>query len=161
LSKEGVVKKNVLAIVAIVAVLMAVPSTSRAATAACDSFGKTWSITFGPFGGSFPLTLVISGDRDTTNLLGCNPLPLDGTSSLVGGLGGLPLSLVYSITAYNTNANCVSTHWSGAQPLTPTPSAVITGNVSNPAGPFGGFTLTLGSACPASAPASSANDPSR
>lgn len=135
-----------LALGCLVAVLMAVPSTTQAVPA-CDSFGQDWTITLGPFGGVFPGTLLVTGCRDCNASLGCGgPLPLDGAAVATTGTGGAPYSLLWSVTAYKPAgiATCVSTHFTGAHPST---SLNINGRVSNEFGPFGNFTLALGTAC--------------
>jgi hypothetical protein len=142
----------------VVAALMAVPSTGHAFPA-CDSFGQDWSITLGPFGGTFPGALLTTGCRDCNGSLGCGgTLPLDGAAVVTTGTGGAPFSLVWSMTAYKPSgsASCVSTHWTGSHPST---STSVHGNVSNEFGPFGPFTLSLGVACREGGEA--ATDPSR
>jgi hypothetical protein len=144
-----------LALGCILAVLMAVPSTTQAFPA-CDNFGQDWGITLGPFGGVFPGTLLVTGCRDCNASLSCapgvGPFALDGAAVITSGS-----NLVWSMTAYDTPADgCVSTHWTGSHPGT---SLVVNGQVSNEGGPFGTFTLSLGTACRAGAEAADA-DPS-
>ena len=105
---------------------------------ACDSFGQDWQITLGAFGGTFPSTQIVSGCRDCDNSLGCGgSLLLDG--ALVRGSGG---ASIFSTTAYSPagTSSCFSTHWTGQV----TGGHSINGNVSNNAGPFGPFTITVG-----------------
>jgi hypothetical protein len=106
--------------------------------AACDNFGKTWSVINAPCNPAMPLTQCVSGARDTLNLLGCNPLPLAGTYVIFLN--------VFSVAAFNTNSACVTTYWAGKG------NQSISGNVYNPGGLFGPFTLVAG-ACPAGAQA--------
>lgn len=124
----------------LLATFVMLPAIAAAATfPACDNFGQDWKITLGPFGGTFPGTFLVSGCRDCNASLGCGgPLPLDGTVVIHAGIR------IYSLTAYRAagSSTCVSTHWSGAQD-----GQVVTGNVSNEFGPFGGFALTLRQAC--------------
>lgn len=135
------------------AVLLVLPGVALASFKACDNFGQDWTISLGPFGGTFPGTLLVSGCRDCDQSLGCGgPLPLDG--AIVGTGGGK--FFIWSLTAYRpVGSSCISTHWTGADPAPFGPT--ITGNVSNENGPFGTFTLTTG-ACKAALP-SSVTDP--
>lgn len=135
---------------AALAVLLLLPGVALASFKACDNFGQDWNITLGPFGGTFPGTLLVSGCRDCDQSLGCGgPLPLDGAIVLAGG----GKFYIWSLTAYRSagSSTCVSTHWTGSDPSPFGPT--ITGNVSNEYGPFGTFTLTLG-ACKAALPLS-------
>jgi len=125
--------------VLLTALVMLVPAIATAASfPACDNFGQDWTITLGVFGGTFPGTYVVSGCRDCNASLGCGgPLPLDGAVVVHAGMR------IYSVTAYNpVGGSCYSTHWTGLQS-----GQTVSGNVSNDAGPFGGFTMTLHSAC--------------
>ncbi|HLY17462.1 MAG TPA: hypothetical protein VKR61_09565 [Bryobacteraceae bacterium] len=125
--------------VMLTAVLLGMSSMALAATfPACDSFGQDWSITLGPFGGSFPGTYLVSGCRDCNNSLGCGGfLPLDGAVVVHAGIR------IYSVTAYSpVGSSCFSTHWTGAQS-----GSTVSGNVSNNGGPFGTFSLALRTAC--------------
>lgn len=136
-----------------IAALVVAPSTTQAFPA-CDNFGQDWNINLGPFGGTLPGTLIVSGCRDCNSSLGCgHPLALDGTIIVVA-----PASLILSVAAYDSPADsCVSTFWRGNTPL---PSLTTSGQVSNELGPFGPFTLALGStACRESSP--DGTDPSR
>jgi len=113
----------------------------------CDNFGKTWSATVAACSPGLPLSLCLSGARDTANLLGCGPLPMHGQS----------IGVRYLFNAYVNEASpCNSTYWLGTGNALP--KGPITGNVYNPAGLFGGFTLSLG-ACAAGAQAGASNDP--
>jgi hypothetical protein len=122
------------------AALLLLPGAALSATFnACDNFGQDWKITLGPFGGTFPGTLLVSGCRDCDGSLGCGgPLPLDGTIVVSGG----GQYFIWSVTAYRPvgSNTCVSSHWTGSDqvPFGPT----VAGNVSNEFGPFGAFTLT-------------------
>jgi hypothetical protein len=138
---------------------MAVPSIGHAFPA-CDNFGQDWSITLGPFGGVFPGSLLTTGCRDCDQSLVCGgPLVLDGAAVLTTGTGGAPFSLVWSMTAFKPfggDPACLSTHWTGSHPGT---SAIVNGNVSNEVGPYGPFSLSLGTSCREGA--ASSKDPSR
>ncbi|HLI82849.1 MAG TPA: hypothetical protein VKV17_02975 [Bryobacteraceae bacterium] len=134
------------ALLLFVSVASAIDFTPNATITACDNFGKTWSITPAACSPALPLTLCLSGARDTQNLLGCGPLPLYGSSYVL-------LLGVFNATAYSESTNCVDSTWLGSGLTT------ITGNVFNQGGLFGSFTLTAG-ACATTA-AVTAKDPSR
>ena len=114
----------------------------------CDNFGKTWSVAAAACSPNLPLSVCLSGARDTKNLLGCGPLPMVGDA----------LGVRYLFHAYINEvvSGCVSTYWvaSGSGGA----KSNLSGNVYNPGGLFGSFTLTSG-ACPASS-AGASNDPS-
>jgi hypothetical protein len=143
--------RKVLNVVTLAGALLAAPATALAFPA-CDSFGQDWNINLGAFGGTFPGSAVTTGCRDCNASLGCGgALPLDGV--VVYTIGP---TLVWSMTAYRPGSgSCVSTHWNGSnRPGT----TGVTGQVSNEFGPFGPFTLTLGSSCRAT---EGGADPSR
>jgi hypothetical protein len=120
-----------------ISALVVAPATSQAFPA-CDSFGQDWTILVGAFGATYPGTLVVSGTRDTNSSLGCgHALALDGTAVIVA-----PANVIWSMAAYDSPADsCVSTFWRGNMPIS---TLVVTGHVSNEAGPFGTFTLRIG-----------------
>ncbi len=117
---------------------------------ACDSFGQDWNINLGAFGGAFPGALVISGCRDCNQSLGCGAtLALDGAATITQGAGGAAFTTMWSMTAFRPGSgSCVSTHWNGSLRAG---ALSLAGTVSNEFGPFGAMTITLGSACGASA----------
>jgi hypothetical protein len=115
---------------------------------ACDSYGKTWSITPAACSPALPLTLCLTGARDTLNLLGCGPLPLYGSTYVL-------LLGIFTATAYSESSSCIDSSWAGSGLTT------VTGNVYNPGGLFGSFTLTEGSCVGTSAATVDARDPSR
>jgi len=119
---------------------------------ACDSFGQDWIMNAGPFGGTFPGTILLTGCRDCDVSLACGgPMPVDGSATLTGpGSGGGAFSTLWSFTAFDfpTTTVCTSSHWTGTLAQG---ESVVMGQVSNEFGPQGAFTLTLGQACPANA----------
>jgi hypothetical protein len=117
-----------------------------AAFPACDNFGQDWNINLGPYGGSFPGTLVVSGCRDCDGSLGCGGVPpLDGAAVLTAGTGGSPYTIMWSMVAYRPGSgSCVSTHWNGSSPAG---STSVRGTVSNEFGPFGNMNIRLGDSC--------------
>ena len=128
--------------------LVAVPSTTHAFPA-CDDFGQDWNIILGPFGGTFPGALVVSGCRDCDASSACSPgtgpFLIDGSAAVTAGTGGAPFNLLWSITTFDTPADgCLSAHWTGFHPST---SPNVNGRVSNENGAFGTFTLSLGVSC--------------
>jgi hypothetical protein len=128
--------------VLLIALVALMPTLALSSTPGCDNFGQDWSITLGAFGGSFPGTYLVSGCRDCNNSLGCGgALPLDGDVVKVGKKANK--NYIWSMTAYSpVGSTCYSTHWTGSSKKV-TLGGVITGNVSNNAGPFGSFTLDL------------------
>jgi len=144
-------------VVATCALLLAALPASVGAFPACDNFGQDWNLTFGPFGGTFPGTALVSGCRDCNASLGCTgPLPLSGAVTATPGVRGA--IYVFSMTAFDDSADadsCVATHWDGQL----TTGTTVSGQVANEFGPFGNFTLALGTPCGA-APAAAA-DPAR
>ncbi len=138
----------------IVMVSMPVSST---AFPACDNFGQDWDIALGPFGTSFPFTMLVTGCRDCNESLGCgDQLPLDGTATISADTAGRIVT-VFSMAAYDpSTSSCVTTNWNGFVRLG---SLQVNGRVSNELGPFGNFSLNLATAC-ASAPSRDA-DPAR
>jgi len=134
--------RKILGTVLIAVTLLLLTPFATAAINACDSFGQDWQITLGVFGGTFPSTQIVTGCRDCNNSLGCGgSLMLDG--ALVRGSGG---ASIFSTTAYNPpSGSCLSTHWTGQV----TGGNSISGNVSNNDGPFGPFTITVGTNCSA------------
>ena len=135
-------KLNALAALLFALALVVLLPGTASAFPACDSFGQDWSITLGPYGGTFPGTRLVTGCRDCNASLGCGgSLPLDGAVVFTSGS-----NQIWSVTAYKPTASttCVSTHWTGVKPPG---SSTVGGNVSNEIGPFGPFTLALGVAC--------------
>jgi hypothetical protein len=134
---------------------VALPMTSSAFPA-CDSYGQDWNINLGPFGGTFPYTMLATGCRDCNKSLGCGAaLALDGTVTFSGNANGIVT--VWSMAAFDPSTSaCVTTNWNGAATFG---SLNVVGQVSNELGPFGNFTLKLNTACAASP--SSDGDPSR
>jgi hypothetical protein len=117
--------------------------------AMCDDFGKTWSATVASCNPSLPLTLCLSGARDTLNLNGCG----GGAQAMFGESIGVR----YLFTAYTVESSgCSSTFWVGDS--TSSPTGKIKGNVYNSGGAFGGFEISPG-ACAASVHPSSKGDP--
>ena len=107
----------------------------------CDSFGKTWSAKAGGCSPALPLAFCLTGARDTLNLNGCGGGPQTMFGTIVG--------VRFLFDAYTVESTgCSSTFWEGVG--TGQPKGNINGSVFNPAGLFGGFTITLG-ACPAGA----------
>ncbi|HEY7389835.1 MAG TPA: hypothetical protein VH640_15060 [Bryobacteraceae bacterium] len=121
-----------------VSVASAIDFTPNSTITACDSFGKTWSITPAACSPAVPLSLCLSGARDTLNLNGC----ANGAQAMNGSYV-LLLGVFNAFTA--GDAVCSATYWVGNGLST------INGNVYNDFGGFGGFTLTTG-ACPSAAP---------
>jgi len=117
--------------------------------ALCDNYGKTWSVNVAACSPSVPLTLCLSGARDTLNLNGCG----GGPQTMFGD----SLGVRYIFNAHTVESSgCLSTFWVGTG--TSAPKGKITGNVYNTGGKFGAFTLTEG-ACAAGAQAGVSNDP--
>jgi hypothetical protein len=138
-------KRTFISAVFLAAIVLLLPIMGAASTfGACDNFGQGWKITWGPFGGTFPGTYLVSGCRDCSASLGCGgPLPLDGTVVMHGS------SKIWSVVAYSpVGSSCLSSQWSGLQAGT-VMAGTVNGNVSNNSGPFSTFTLTLGSPCTA------------
>ena len=135
-------------VLALVAAVVAIPSTSGAIPA-CDNFGRNWEITLGPFGGTYPGTLNLSGNRDTDNELGCGPAPLFGAGVITAGSSGAPFTVLWSMTTFDDEMDtCISVHWRGKS--SSTSITAISGDWQNEGPPSGTgtFTLTLGtSAC--------------
>jgi hypothetical protein len=128
---------------ALVVAVVAIPSTIWAIPA-CDNFGRNWNVTLGPFGGTYPGTLNLSGARDTDNAIGCGPAPLFGVGVITAGSGGAPFSILWSMTTFDDPTdNCLTVGWRGTSSST---------NITNISGDFqteeptstGQFTLTLG-----------------
>ncbi|MGA8150856.1 MAG: hypothetical protein WB952_07895 [Terriglobales bacterium] len=117
--------------------------------ALCDSFGKTWSATVASCNPSLPLSLCLSGARDTLNLNACG----GGAQAMFGESIGAR----YLFTAYTVESSgCSSTFWAGDS--TSSPTGKITGNVYNSGGKFGSFTIVPG-ACGASVHPNASSDP--
>jgi len=135
--------------------IMALPMTASAFPA-CDSYGQDWNINLGPFGGTFPYTMLATGCRDCDGSLGCGgSLALDGTVTFSGDANGIVT--IWSMAAFDPGtSSCVATDWDGSVKFG---SLTVNGLVSNELGPFGAFTLNLGTTC-AAAP-NSDQDPSR
>ncbi len=133
-------------VAALTALVLLLPVMAAADTTfgACDNFGQGWKITWGPFGGTFPGTYLVSGCRDCSASLGCGgPLPLDGDVVVHAGVK------IWSVTAYSpVGSACLSSHWTGQQTGN-VQGGSVAGNVSNNSGPFSTFTLTLGGTCAA------------
>jgi hypothetical protein len=124
----------------------AVEITANTTLTLCDSFGKTWSVSAAACNPAIPLAVCLTGERDTLHLNGCGaPETMFGDYVLLLGV----------LSAYTVESSgCSSSFWVGHG------TTDITGNVFNPAGLFGPFTLSQG-LCTGANVAGSIKDPAR